>query len=122
MNLRFQKWDLAAIGGVILLAVLLLCFFLSGKDAAGAYAEVYQNGQQVKTVSLQEDQVFTITGEYTNVITVKNGKIAVTASDCPGEDCVHCGWVESSGRSIICLPNGLEIRVIADGDVDFVVG
>ena len=122
MNLRFQKWDIAVITGIVLLAVLLLCFFLPGKNAPGAYAEIYQDGHLFKTVSLQEDQEITIAGKYTNVITVENGRIAVTASDCPGEDCVHCGWLESTGRTIVCIPNGLEIRVIADGDVDFVVG
>ena len=69
------------------------------------------------------EQEFTVTGDYTNTITVRDGKIAVTASDCPGHDCVSCGWVEHGGKSIVCLPNGLEIRVLADrGDVDFVVG
>ena len=122
MKLRFGKWDIAAIGAIVLLAVLALAFFLPGKDSQGAYAEIYQDGKRIKTVSLQENQQFTVTGKYTNVIAVENGKIAVIASDCPGEDWVHCGWLESAGRSIVCLPNGLEIRVIAAGDVDFVVG
>ena len=122
MKLHFGKWDIAAIGGIVLLAVLVLTLFLPGKDAQGAYAQVYQDGKLLKTVPLNQNQEFTITGEYTNLIAVKDGKISVTASDCPGEDCVHCGWLDSSGRSIVCLPNGLEVRVIADGDVDFVVG
>ena len=84
---------------------------------------MYLNGQRVETLILSKDQVFTITGQYSNTITVKDGRIAITASDCPGSDCVHSGWVSSSGRSIVCLPNGLEIRVIAQsGDVDFIVG
>ena len=122
MKLRFGKWDIAAICGIVLLAALVLVFFLPDKNTQGAYAEVYQDGKRMKTVSLREDQQFTVVGKYTNVITVANGKIAVTESDCPGEDCVHCGWLESTGRTIVCLPNGLEIRVIAKGDVDFVVG
>lgn len=122
MKLRFGKWDIAAVGGIVLLAALVLALFVPVKDTKGAYAQVYQNGELIKTISLNQNQEFTITGEYTNLIAVKDGKISVTASDCPGEDCVHCGWLDSAGRSIVCLPNGLEIRVIADGDVDFVVG
>ena len=39
------------------------------------------------------------------------------------EDCVGCGWSNATGRSIVCLPNGLEIRIVSgQSDVDFVVG
>lgn len=123
MRLRFQKGDIAVIAGIVLLAVLVFAAFLPQKDAPAAYAEIYQDGKLLKTVMLSEDREFTVTGSYTNTITVCDGKIAVTQSDCPGEDCVTCGWADGAGRSIVCLPNGLEIRVMAgNGDVDFVVG
>jgi hypothetical protein len=84
---------------------------------------VYLEGELVKTLSLDEDTCFTISGAYTNEITVKDGQIAITASDCPGEDCVHSGAIKATGRSIVCLPNELEVRVISGAsDVDFVVG
>lgn len=122
IQLRFQKWDIAVIGAVLALAVLIFVLFLPKQEAA-ACAEIYLNGELVKTVSLSEDQEFTVAEKYSNTITVSSGKIAVTASDCPGEDCVHSGWMEATGRSIVCLPNGLEIRIVSgSGDVDFVVG
>lgn len=86
-------------------------------------AQVYQNGELVKTLSLEEDTTFEITGKYSNTITVRGGEIAITASNCPGADCVHSGPIQTCGRSIVCLPNGVEIRVVnAQSDVDFVVG
>ena len=123
MYLRFQKWDIAVIAVVALLAVLLFVWFLPKETSTGTYAEIYQDGELIKTVSLAQNQTFTADGKYSNTVTVQDGKIAVTASDCPGEDCVHCGWISAAGRSIVCLPNGLEIRVVGGGsDVDFVVG
>ena len=123
MKLRFQKGDMAAVAGVVLLAALVFALFLPRQNADAAYAEVYQDGKLIRTVSLGEDQEFTVGGSYCNTVTVRDGKIAVTGSNCPGEDCVGCGWQGSAGRSIVCLPNGLEIRVVAgSGDVDFVVG
>lgn len=123
MKLGFQKWDAAAIAGIVLLAVLVSILFLPNDNAPAAYAEIYQDGKLIKTLPLAADQEFTVTGQYRNTITVQDGKIAVTGSDCPGEDCVHCGWIGSAGRSIVCLPNGLEIRVVAENsDVDFAVG
>ncbi len=123
MRLRFQKGDVLAIVGVLLLTALVFLLFLPNGDSPAAFAEIYQDGSLIKTVSLDEEQEFTVTGECNNVIAVRGGKIAVIRSDCPGEDCVGCGWVRTTGRSIVCLPNGLEIRIVAkNSDVDFVVG
>ena len=120
MKTAFGKWDMLAVAGVLLLAAVVFVLFLPKGEAA--YAQIYQDGKLIKTVLLSEDQSITVQGRYRNTVTVRDGKIAVTASDCPGEDCVHCGWLDSAGRSVVCLPNGLEIRVVTGGEVDFVVG
>ena len=122
-HLRFRKGDLLAIGLVVILAVSVAICFLPKNTAAPVQAEIYRDGKLVKTVSLEEETVFEVTGKYANTITVENGSIAITDSDCPGEDCVHSGAIRTSGRSIVCLPNAVEVRVVnAASDVDFVVG
>lgn len=122
-KIRFQKGDWIAVVSVLFLAVLVaLCFIPRSRQQAD-FAEIYQNGEKIKTVSLNEAQSFIVEGKFRNEITVKDGKIAITHSDCPGEDCVHSGWIKSSGRSIVCLPNKVEIRIVGQSDdVDFVVG
>ena len=56
-------------------------------------------------------------------LAINDGASACTASDCPGQDCVHSGAIHTAGRSLVCLPNRVEIRVVSGGsDVDFVVG
>ena len=123
MRLRFQKGDLLAIALTLLLAALVFALFLPGRTQKGTVAEIYLDGKLLQTVSLNVEQEIPVTGDYRNLISVRSGKIAVTESDCPGEDCVHMGWVDGSGMSIVCLPNKLEIRIISDtADVDFVVG
>jgi hypothetical protein len=57
-----------------------------------------------------------------HTVTVQDGRVAVTASDCPGSDCVHSGWAKDAGRAIICLPNRMEIRLTGSSDVDVIVG
>lgn len=124
MRLRFQKGDIVAIALVVVLAMGVAAGYMPVQSKTASYAEIYQQGQYLRRVSLAESQEFEITSKYTNTITVKDGKIAVTESDCPGEDCVKCGWSDSSGRSIVCLPNELEIRIVseaAEDDVDYVV-
>ena len=122
-KLRFRKGDWLAISTVVLLAAAVLFCFFPGSKAPAASAEIYLNGDLVKTVDLRKDQTFVIEDRYENVITVKNGQIFVEASDCPGKDCVHSGKIGTLGRILVCLPTGLEIRVTsAQADVDFVVG
>ena len=118
-----QKGDAVAILLVGLLAAALLVRFFPRQGEGDVVAEIYKDGILIQTLSLAEAQELTVTGAYHNTITVQNGKIAVTDTDCPGADCAASGWIGTAGRSIVCLPNGLEIRIVADaGGVDFVVG
>lgn len=123
MKNSFKIGDLLAIGGVLLAAALVLLVYLPRGNTDAAVAQIYQNGKLVMTLPLDQPRELPVTGGYCNTITVRDGKIAITGSDCPGQDCVHSGWLDSPGRSLVCLPNALEIRVVAEqSDVDFVVG
>ena len=123
MNKGFKTGDLLAVGSVLLLAIFCFLAFLPGKNEEAASAQIYRGGELLMTVCLDQPQQFPVEGDYCNIITVGNGKIAITGSDCPGQDCVHSGAIHSPGRSLVCLPNALEIRVVSgESDVDFVVG
>lgn len=123
MRLRFQKGDYLAIIATLLLAVAAFVLFLPRGENGTAVAEIYLDGELIRRVTLDTVVEFTVTGEYTNTVSVYDGKIGVTDSDCPGGDCMHSGQIGTTGRSIVCLPNRMEIRVVsASGDVDFVVG
>ena len=122
-HLRFRKGDVLAILLVAALALGVALCFLPRQQTGPVLAEIYQDGERIKTLPLDTDTTFTITGTYTNTVTVKNGEISISASDCPGEDCVHSGAIRATGRSLVCLPNGVEVRVVnGSADVDFVVG
>lgn len=123
MRLVFQKGDLLAIALVLLLAAAVLWMFLPGGSSHGTTAEIYRNGELIRSVPLDTDQQFTLEGDFHTTVTVSGGKIAVTASDCPGADCVRSGWIDAPGRTIVCLPGKLEIRIPGNrSGVDFIVG
>ena len=123
VRLRFQKGDFLAIGAVLLLAAAVFALFLPARNTEAAVVEIYHNGERLHAFPLNVDRQFTVEGDYTNVVTISGGKVAITESSCPGGDCVSCGWASSAGRSIVCLPNGVEIRIVgAQSEVDFVVG
>ena len=111
----------------ILSAVLILCaassiLLLGGSDTA-THAEISSNGSVLRSVDLRIDQEFSVTledGSY-NTVTVKDGKIAVTAASCPDQYCARRGWC-SGGAQIVCLPNGLVITFTDGQDVDMEVG
>ena len=122
MKLTFCKGDIFAVGLVAAFAILVgVLFWTSVGAQEGSMVSVYQDGKLVKELSLSDTTEFTVEGDYTNVISVKDGKAAITESDCPGTDCVHSGWIHDAGRSIVCLPNRVEIRIEGASEVDFVV-
>ena len=89
----------------------------------GTLAVIYKDGKIEASLPLYEDAEITVTNYYTNKIIVKDGKVSILTSDCPGADCVHSGWIKESGRSIVCLPNRVEIRIEGErnSEVDFIV-
>ena len=122
-KLRFRKGDWLAVALVILIAVSVMLCFLPGSNRKAAQAQIYLGGELIKTLPLSQDQTFLVEDRFTNEITVADGAIFFSQSDCPGKDCVHSGSIHSSGRVLVCLPNEVEIRVVSqENEVDFVVG
>ena len=119
--MKTKTWVLL-LGGVFLLSLLGSYFVLRGQPDA-AQAQISSGGNVVKTVNLHENQQFTITAENggVNVITVENGKIAVTEASCPDHYCMKRGFC-SGGADIVCLPNQLVIHFLGAQAVDAAVG
>jgi len=92
----------------------------SGEGAA--QAQITSQGEIVATVELSLDQEFTVTnGEDYNIITVKDGKIAVTEASCPDHYCMKRGYC-NQGTEIVCLPNRLVIKFLGQQEIDAAVG
>lgn len=122
-RLQWKKGDFLALFFVLALAVgLLLWFTLSAGNRSAATVQAYQNGQLLWEKPLNVDGTYEIIGDYQNQVTVRDGKVAITSSTCPGEDCVHQGFCSTPGRSIVCLPNRVELRLTGFGEYDIVVG
>ena len=110
---------------LLLAAVLLICGVLSViflRPGQAQQAQIWSDGQLVKTVLLAVDQEFTVqTPDGYNTVTVRGGKIAVTAASCPDSYCMHRGFCQG-GAQIVCLPNRLVIKFVAEQEIDGVVG
>ena len=109
----------------ILAAILLIClgltFFTMGGEAASR-VQITSGGQLVRTVDLAIDQEFTVeTEDGYNIVTVKDGKIAVTEASCPDHYCMARGFC-NNGAQIVCLPNRLVIEFLGEAEIDGIVG
>ncbi len=110
---------------LVIAAALLLCgvfsvLLLSPTQADAAH--IFSDGSLVRTVSLAVDQEFTVElAGGTNTVTVRDGKLAVTAASCPDHYCMKRGFC-AGGAQIVCLPNKLVIRFTSQQAVDGAVG
>lgn len=124
VSLKFKRGDAAAAAAVLLCAATLSLALLTQTLAAErTVVQVCQDGQVLCELPLERDCSYTVSsGRYVNVITVRDGRAAITRSNCPGEDCVHSGWVSFPGRSVVCLPNRVELRLTGSSGVDASAG
>ena len=111
---------------LLLAALLVLCLGLSVfllRPREAYLAEISSQVRVLKTVDLHLDQEFTVTTPEggSSVITVRDGKIAVTQANCPDHYCMDRGFC-GGGTQIVCLPNRLVIRFLNRQSVDAVVG
>lgn len=111
-----------AILAVVLIGSVAASFALLSPGEEAARAEIRSEGKVIRTVSLSVDQEFEIaTATGRNVITVKDGKIAVTEASCPDHYCMDRGFC-AGGTEIVCLPNRLVIHFLGKQEVDGVAG
>ena len=110
---------------LLLAAALLICTVLSVvflRPGQAQQAQIWSDGKLVKTVLLGVDQEFTVECAVGfNTVTVRDGKIVVTAASCPDSYCMHRGFCQG-GAQIVCLPNRLVIKFVAEQEIDGVVG
>ncbi len=105
--------------GAALLAAAGLLFLLLPPGEKGGQAEVICRGETLCRLSLAEDAEREIVPGFT--VTVENGAVRVSASDCAGQDCVRHRPVSRKGESIVCLPREIVIRITGEPETDFVI-
>jgi len=125
-DLRFSPWDLTVAAAVLLLS--LVCWLpLRTQAAEGDLTAVLTaDGAELDRVSLSalaepQERTYTVNGMTLTVRFSADG-VEVIDSTCPTLDCVHTGLISGPGKSIVCLPARLAIRLTGDGGVDAVVG
>ncbi len=107
---------------VIVLVCVLSCVLLLRPAIPASTVRVISEGKTLYDLSLRVDQTLVIESTHgTNTITIQDGKIAVTAADCPDGHCIARGFC-NAGAQIVCLPNRLVLQFSDNGQVDGISG
>lgn len=116
MEIKKYKKEVLLIVIILLISCVLLLVnrILFSKPAR--QVEISVNGEVVNTLDLNQDADILVEGYHggTNHVIIKDGKVQVSEATCPDKICVHQGWVDQTGESIVCLPNRMIARIIGE--------
>ncbi len=114
----FKKSDIIFTAAIV--AVALAVWGLFAAAPAGERAVIMLDGKQIASLPLDEDTIYTVRGEYTNVLEVKDGQIFVRGTDCPNQICKKEGAISKDGQTIVCAPNKMTVTITGgeEGGVD----
>ena len=71
---------------------------------------IFQQDRLLKEIDLRQDAVFPVLDGRMRM-EVKQGRVRVWDSDCPQHVCMHTGWIQYVGQTIVCVPNHVIIEI-----------
>lgn len=102
---------------IILAAILIVLgsaasYALSAGGETGQMVYITADGREYAYYSLMESRTVTIEQDsHINKITIKDGQVSMTFSDCSNQDCIHQGAISKTSQSIVCLPNKIVVEI-----------
>ena len=112
-----NKYDLILVSGLIVFVIIIL-LVLNPKTIDKVY--VYYNNKVIKTIDLNVDNEYNVTGLNGNVhIVVKNKMLRVTDEISPLHLC-RKQTIKNSNDIIVCLPNHIVIK--GQSEYDTIIG
>ena len=114
----------------LLTALIVIGGFISFGSVAGSVSGdtvlVSVNGEPYGTYDLSKDQNVVISNNgHTNHITIKNGTVQMSSSDCKNQVCVNTGSISMTNEKIVCLPNRVVVEIKSSkggGEYDVISG
>ncbi len=113
----FKKNDLLLIG-ILLIIFAGIMIFLSITREDGSMVQVSVNGELAASFPLSEDIEYEIEGcnGGSNTLVIQDGWAYIRDSSCPDHLCEKMGRINSSGQSLICLPNRVIVEITGTED------
>lgn len=115
-HLKTRVWVLLIVALAAVCAVLLVVRHT--QQQTGDQVCIYQDGTLVQTLPLSENKTLTFqtdSGGY-NIVVIENGAVRISEASCPDQICVKHGPTTQTADPIVCLPNKLVVKIIAQGE------
>lgn len=110
-----KKADIALFFIILILGLAASWFSVAG-STAGSKVIITVDGEIFGTYDINENQTIEVKQNgHINNITIKDGFVSMTYSDCNNQVCVHTGAIKESKDSIVCLPNKVMVEVSSEG-------
>ncbi|WP_329887096.1 NusG domain II-containing protein [Pseudoramibacter faecis] len=112
------KTELKIIGGLIILALLILAgyFIYRQIDNRQLVLKVTAQHKTVAVLPMNQDYRHTFkTKAGQNTVVIKNGRAYVSKADCKNQICVHSHPISENGETIACLPHRLILTITTKG-------
>lgn len=110
---------------MILVAAAGFLWYNFSKEEGG-YVALIQNGTEIQSFSLNEEQEYRIEledGRY-NLLQIQGGKVYMKEASCPDQICVNHRPASNVGETIVCLPNEIVLKVVEQStktEIDMVI-
>lgn len=112
-NKRLNLILVLAIAAVACVGLVATRLMGANTNADTATVVIRDGEQNVYELPLSQNTTKTVSTDLgTNLIEIKDGRVHVEEADCPNQDCVHQGWIDTAGEQIVCLPHKLTVGIV----------
>lgn len=104
-------WLVTLLAGGFIFAASL---YVWRNDAGAAErVSIASGGKTVAILNIHRDQVVDVEGPLgLSRIEIRGGKVRFLSSPCANHLCLLRGWVQTTGDSVVCLPNRVSVTVV----------
>lgn len=111
----FKKMDVIIIAVLLIIGLAGVAYSKLRPAGENLSAEISYGSDVIAVIPLDgEIRTLAVPGHENVVLTIGNGEVMFTQSDCPDKICIRTGTLKKSGQSAACLPNKIIVRVVSD--------
>lgn len=107
-----KKKDIFLIGGILI--IVLISFLINNiiNLKGSSSVEIYVNGELYEEVSITKDKEIRIENNNGyNIVKIHDKGVEIIDASCPDKVCVHTGFIDKPSKSIVCIPNKVNIKI-----------
>ena len=119
MDKKSLRNDIILIASLLLTALISLVVIFSTRTKDSLLAKIYVKDEVVEVIDLskKEEKNYTVHGINGDLeVYTRDGSIRVVHSNCPHQDCVNMGFVNTTNKPIICAYN--QVYIIIESQVE----